>query len=191
VQDWNPVLETGNVDVEGRMGDAKNWGLDKERQSLKERRARVESARERGAHMGRLDGCSAARMAAFSVQPPHATERESGRTGCCDLRTARDAAQREMGNAQAPANQGQLCTAKHGGSRSWGGRKVTRRRVGLILRRDFPLSQRASFHWQRKRQGEKIDEQPGTARWGAAGGLGKSYPAKDVPLWRQVGCSAA
>jgi hypothetical protein len=51
--------------------------------------------------------------------------------------------------------------------------------VGSLLRRDFH-SVPVSFHWAAQRQGKKIDEQPGTACWGAAGGLevGKSYPVR-------------
>jgi hypothetical protein len=190
VQDWNPVLNTGNVDVEGRMGDAKNWGLDKERQSLKERRARVESARERGAHMGsRLDGCSAAHGSILSAAPPCDRERER-KDGLLRLGTARDAAQRENGEC---ASTGQSETALY--CKTWWlsvlGGKGNQKAGGLTFAPRLPFVP-ASFHWQCKRQGEKIDEQPGTAaRWGAAGGLGKSYPAQDVPLWRQVGCSAA
>jgi hypothetical protein len=63
------------------MGDAKNWGLSKERQSLREERARVESARRErgGAHnTGRPRGVPQRCASLRSSVKPHVPKR----TGC-------------------------------------------------------------------------------------------------------------
>jgi hypothetical protein len=69
----------------GRMGDAKNWRLNKERQSLKERRARVESAEREGAHnhnTGRREERSASVQQACSGSAAFSQAPCARGTGC-------------------------------------------------------------------------------------------------------------
>jgi hypothetical protein len=111
----------------GRMDDAKNWRLNKERQSLKERRVRVESAeREGGPQPQHGQTRREERQWAASVQRQRSVQsspmRKKNGLRLCD----QDVGQRKTeGMCDHGPIKTRLCTAKH-----WGGGESRGRRAG-------------------------------------------------------------
>lgn len=92
----------------GRISDAKNWGLNKERQSLKERRARVGKCKREGGPQhgpGREEECSSA--AQRSVKRPMC-QKNGLRLWDQDVSPRETEGMREHGPIKT-----RLCTTKH------------------------------------------------------------------------------
>jgi hypothetical protein len=181
----------------GRMGDAKNWRLNKERQSLKERRVRVESAeREGGPQPQHGQTRREERQWAASVQRQRSVQsspmRKKNGLRLCD----QDVGQRKTeGMCDHGPIKTRLCTAKHwGGERAEEGGRADFRAATVLFH--CPASNgscpRRDQAWG-----------PVRGKWKADGGgsspgswCGRRWPSKEraqagAPLCTQVGCSAA